>query len=207
MPFINESPVDSNKYFINGIMEEVLSNLQKIKDFRVVSRTSTDQYKGTDRPTIPEIAKKLDVNYIVEGSGQKIGNTFILRVQLIAAEKKEKHLWADRYEQEIKDVKDYIRIQSQIAQSIAAELKASITPEEKQLIEKTPTTSLTAYDFYQKGKEEIVKYWMDNNDIEALRRAEVFYKKALTIDSTFANVYSGLALIYRFKYRFNITSS
>lgn len=57
LPFLNESPVDSNKYFINGIMEEVLTNLQKIKDFRVLSRTSTDQYKGPDRPTIPEIEK------------------------------------------------------------------------------------------------------------------------------------------------------
>jgi TolB-like protein len=82
LPFLNESPVDSNKYFINGIMEEVLSNLQKIKDIRVVSRTSTDQYQRLDRPTIPEIAKNLDVSYIVEGSGQKVGNKFRLRVQL-----------------------------------------------------------------------------------------------------------------------------
>lgn len=70
LPFINDSPIDSNKYFINGIMEEVLNNLSKIKDFsRVLSRTSTDQYKGPNRPTIPEIGKKSGVNYVVQGSG------------------------------------------------------------------------------------------------------------------------------------------
>ena len=69
-------------------MDEILNNLQKIKDFRVLSRTSAEQYRGTDKPTIPEIAKKLDVNYIVEGSGQKYGNKFRLRVQLIRAIKK-----------------------------------------------------------------------------------------------------------------------
>ena len=116
LPFINDSPDQENTYFINGLMDEILNNLQKIKDFRVLSRTSTEQYRGTTRPTIPEIAKKLDVNYIVEGSGQKYGNTFRLRVQLIAANN-EKHLWAESFEQEIKETKDIFKIQSQIAQA------------------------------------------------------------------------------------------
>ena len=73
LPFINDSPDQENTYFINGLMEEILNNLQKIKDFRVLSRTSTEQYRGTARPTMPEIGKKLDVNFIVEGSGQKSG--------------------------------------------------------------------------------------------------------------------------------------
>jgi hypothetical protein len=77
LPFINESPVDSNRHFINGIKEEILNNLQTIKEFRVLSRTSTDKYLGPDRPTIPENAKKLNVSCVVEGSGQKFGNTFI----------------------------------------------------------------------------------------------------------------------------------
>jgi TolB-like protein len=196
LPFINDSPSDSTTYFINGVMEEVLTNLQKIKDFRVLSRTSTDQYKGPDRPTIPEIAKKQGVSYIVEGSGQKYGNTLILRVQLIKGKGKEAHLWAKTYEQEIKEVKDYIRIPSQIAQSISAELKAVITPEEKHIIEKATTTSLTANDFYLRGKEEQRRYLQYNTSSRIyLDQAEQKYRKALEFDPTFAYAYTGLASV------------
>ncbi len=202
LPFVNDSPDSENAYFINGIMEEVLNDLQKIKDFRVLSRTSTDQYKGQNRPTIPEIAKKLNVNYIVEGSGQKYGNTFRLRVQLIAVAN-ERHLWADSYEQEIRDPNDIFRIQSQIAQSIAKNLKTTITPEEKQLIEKPLTVNLTAYDFYQQGEEEIEKYFLNEDNREALKKAEDLYHKALNYDSTFARAYSGLAMIYWAKHYYD----
>ncbi len=195
LPFINDSPDEENTYFINGIMEEVLNNLQKINEFRVLSRTSTDQYKGPDRPTIPEIAKKLDVNYVVEGSGQKFGNKFVLRVQLITG-KNERHLWAESYNREIQQTTDIISVQSEIAQSIAAELKATITPEEKQLIEKTPTTNLTAYDFYQIGREELTKYQSDNSNKAALQKADDLFHKALKYDSTFAQAYSSLAYVY-----------
>jgi TolB-like protein/Tfp pilus assembly protein PilF len=196
LPFLNESPVDSNKYFINGIMEEVLNNLQKIKDFRVLSRTSTDQYKSTDRPTITEIAKALGVSYIVEGSGQKYGNTFRLRVQLLKGKGKENHLWGKSFQQEIRNTTDLFNIQSQIAQSIASELKAVITPEEKQLIEKIPTASLTALEFYQKGEEERKKYKYNLSTREALDRADELYKKALEYDPSFAQAYVGMAQVY-----------
>jgi len=195
LPFINDSPDKENAYFINGIMDEILNNLQKIKDFRVLSRTSTEQYRGTNKQSIPRIAKDLNVNYIVEGSGQKYGNKFVLRVQLIAADN-EKHLLGKSYEQEIHETSDIINIQSQIAQSIAVELKATMTPEEKQLIEKTPTTNLTAYDFYQRGREEHTKYWVNNSNRAVLQIAEDLYHKALKYDSTFAQAYTGLARVY-----------
>jgi TolB-like protein len=195
LPFLNESPVDSNKYFINGIMEEVLTNLQKIKDFRVLSRTSTDQYKGQDRPTIPEIAKKLNVNYVVEGSGQKFGNKFVLRVQLITG-KNERHLWAKSYDKEIKQTTDIISVQSEIAQLIAAELKTIISPEEKQLINKISTTNLTAHDFYQRGKDELTKFEINNYNKAALGKAENLFYEALKYDSTYAQAYTGLAEVY-----------
>jgi TolB-like protein/Tfp pilus assembly protein PilF len=191
LPFINDSPNDSTTYFINGIMEEILNNLQKIKDFRVLSRTSTEQYRGSNKPAIPKIAKELDVNYIVEGSGQKYGNTFRLRVQLIAAHN-EKHLWAESFEQEIRETKDIFKIQSRIAQSIAGELKATITPEEKQLIDKIPTTNLTAYDFYHKAEEVDMGQWPEFNP-EAARRKEVLLHKALKCDSSYAQAYAALA--------------
>ena len=195
LPFRNDSPNDSTTYFINGIMEEVLNNLQRIKDFRVLSRTSTEQYRGTSIPTIPDIAKKLGVNYIVEGSGQKYGSRFRLRVQLIKAAK-EAHLWGESYEKEISKTNDIFGTQSEIAQSIASALKTTMTPEEKQLIDKIPTTSLTAYDFYQKGREEYAKNWNDRRDTAALQKAEVFFHKSLKYDSTFAKAYCGLALVY-----------
>jgi TolB-like protein len=195
LPFINDSQDEENTYFINGIMDEVLNNLQKIKDLSVVSRTSVEQFRSQDRPAIPEIARKLDVNFIVEGSGQKYGNTFRLRVQLIDGTK-DKHLWAQSYEKEIKKPEDIFNIQSQIAQSIAEELKAIITPEEKQIIEKTLTSNLTAYDFYLRGKEELTRYRTDNRNIEALTNAEKFYHLALSNDSTYAQAFAGLAMVY-----------
>ncbi len=200
LPFINDSPDEENTYFINGIMDEILNNLQRIKDFRVVSRTSVEKYRGSAKNTIPEIAKYLGVNYIVEGRGQKYGNSFRLRVQLIAA-RNEKHLWAEAFEQEIKDPGDIFNIQSRIAQSIAEELNAAITPEEKKLIEKRPTVNLTALDFYQRGREEyqkgfIAQFSNSREAKEALVKAEDLFKKALRCDSTFASAYYGLAKVY-----------
>jgi len=196
LPFRNDSTVDSNKYFINGIMEEVLNNLQRIEAFsRVLSRNSVEQFRNNTTISTPEIAKKLGVNYIVEGSGQKYGNKFTLRVQLITG-KNERHLWAKSYDREINQTTDISSVQSDIAQLIAAELKATITPEEKQLIEKIPTASLSAQDFYQRGREEFTKYLVDNGNRAALIRAENYYHKALEYDSTFAQAYTGLATVF-----------
>jgi len=199
LPFIDDSQDKESTGFINGIMDEVLINLQTIKDLRVPGRTSVEQYRNNETKSIPVIAKELGVNYIVEGSGQKYGNTFVLRIQLLEGSK-DKHLWGHSYEQKIDNVEDIIDIQSRIAQSIAAELKAIITPEEKQLIEKTPTTSLSAYDFYQRGREELTKYWLDNNNREALEKAKDYYLKSLDYDSTYAQSYSGLSWVYYQKY-------
>ncbi len=190
LPFFNDSPNDSTAYFIDGVMEEILTNLQSIKDLRVLSRTSTDQYKGPNKPTIPEIAKKLGVNYIVEGSGQKSGNKFRLRVQLIRADK-ESHLWAKSYEQENPVAKDYFNIQSQIAQAIAKQLEAAITPQEKRLIEKTYTTNLEAYDAYLKG-EFYRKTWTQTS----LEAAMKYYQIALEKDPDYALAYCGIASVW-----------
>jgi TolB-like protein/Tfp pilus assembly protein PilF len=196
IPFRNESTDTTNAYFINGIMERITTNLQMIKEFRVIGRTSVEQYRNNKTKSIPEIAKELGVSFIIEGSGQKYGNSFSLVVQLLKAKGKENHLWAHTYDQEIKEVNDYIRIESEIAQSIATELKAVITTEEKQLIEKPPTGNLTAYDFYQRGREEYAKYVIDNTKRTELERADFLYHEALKYDSTFAQAYTGLASVY-----------
>lgn len=194
LPFRNDSPSDSNTYFINGVMEEILNNLQKIKDLRIISRTSVEQFRNTSRP-VSEIAKELGVNYLVEGSGQKYGNSFRINVQLIRA-KKETYLWGQLYEQKIRIPGDIISVQSSIAKSIVAELRGTITPQEKMLIEKIPTTNLTAYDFYQKGKEEFSKFWIDVTNTKALSKAEYLYGKALKSDPKFAYAIVGMAEVY-----------
>ncbi len=193
LPFINDSPDEENAYFINGIMDEILMNLQKIKDFRVLSRTSVEHYRGATNPPIPKIAEDLGVNYIVEGSGQKYGNRCILRVQLIAAGT-EKHLWGESYDQEIREPKDIIDLQSRIAQAIALELQATLSPQERRLIENSPTNDLMAYDLYQRGEEEMRKYTVEGS--RAFKRAEEFYRGALEHDTAFTWAYLGLARIY-----------
>jgi TolB-like protein/AraC-like DNA-binding protein/Tfp pilus assembly protein PilF len=190
LPFNNQSDSTTNQYFIDGVMEEILTNLSRIHDLRVVSRTSVEQFRESKTST-SEIAKKLHVDYVVEGSGQKYGNSLSLRVQLIDASK-DKHIWAESYEQEIGETKDIFKIQSRIAQSIAAELKATITPEEKKLIDKIPTTNLTAYDFYLKAEDEVMGQWPEFKP-EAARRKEVLLHKALKCDSTYAQAYASLA--------------
>jgi TolB-like protein/Tfp pilus assembly protein PilF len=187
LPFLNDSPDEENTYFINGIMDEVLINLQTIKELRVISRTSVEKYRGPDKPSIPEIAKELGVNYIVEGSGQKYGNTISLKVQLLRAAK-ESHLWGESYEQEINEVNDILSIQRQIAESIAKELEAVITPQEEDLIQQIPTNNPLAYDYYLKGKQ----YSLDLKYDLAIN----MFSKAIEQDPEFTLAYLERASIY-----------
>jgi len=175
LPFRNESTDQENSAFINGLMEKTLNNLQLIKDLRVISRTSVEQYRDQTK-SIPDIAKELGVNYIVEGSAQKYGDAFSLSVQLIKADKREDHLWGKSFEQEIKEVDDILKIQSEIAQAIANELEAFITPEEQELIDKIPTTNLTAYDLH-------------------LQAQDYYYKNIFTKDRSYLDKVSQLAYI------------
>ena len=189
LPFKNDSKDEENSYFINGLMEEILNNLQKIKDLRVISRTSVEQYRNQTK-SIPEIAKELGVNYIVEGSGQKYGNAFRLRTQLIMAAK-ESHLWGESYQQKISEVEDIFSVQIQIAESIAKELKALITPQEKDLIEKIPTKQLEAYDAYLKGRFYLYKF--TSEDLEAAMK---YFELAKEKDPNYALAYSGISFAW-----------
>jgi TolB-like protein len=191
LPFKLLSDESDKQYLADGMMEAILLNLSKIKDIRVMSSTSVEQYRATTKTT-HQIGKELGVEYLLEGRFQKYGNNVRLIVQLIKA-RKESHAWADEYD---RDWNDVFSVQSEVAQAIAGELHAAITAEEKQIIEKIPTTNLTAYDFYQRGREEHKKFWHDNSNKTALKHAEDLYHKALKYDSTFAQAYTGLASIY-----------
>lgn len=186
LPFINDSPDQENTYFVNGVMEEILGNLQKIKALRVISRTSVEQYRERKK-SIREIAEELGVNYIVEGSAQKYGNAFRLRAQLIVAER-ESHLWGESFQQKITDVEDIFNIQIKIAKSVAEELRAVISPEEKKLIEKIPVADLAVYDEYLKARS----YVYDGRR-EALNKALEFLTSGVAKNPGWAPLYAGLA--------------
>jgi len=188
LPFTYLGDEPDKQYLADGTMDEILLNLSKIKDLRVMSKTSVEQYRNTDK-TITEICKELDVAFLLEGSFQKSDNQVRLIVQLIKPGK-EDHAWAKKYDRVWQDI---FAVQSEVAQLVAQEIQAVITPNEKQLIEVVPTTSLTAYDFFQRGRAEHMKYWLDSDDKNVLERAEDFYKKAIEYDSTFAQAYTGLA--------------
>jgi len=186
LPFINDSPDQENTYFINGVMEEILGNLQKIKALRVISRTSVERYRDSKK-SVREIAEELGVNYIVEGSAQKFGNVFRLRAQLIRAER-ETHIWGDSFQQKIANVEDIFDIQIRIAKSIAEELRAVISPEEKKLIEKIPVADLSVYDEYLKARS----YMIDGRK-EVMTKALEFLNSAVTKNPDWAPLYAGLA--------------
>jgi TolB-like protein/AraC-like DNA-binding protein len=191
LPFIFLGDETDKQYLAIGMMDDILNNLSKIKDLRVISRTSVEQYRNT-RKTANAIGREQDVDYLLEGSLQKDNNQVRLIVQLIKT-KNEDHVWSNKYEY---DGKDIFSVQSEVAETVASELQAAITPEEMQLIRKIPTTNLTAYDFYQRGKDEL-----DNNgDSISLEKAQRLFQKALELDSTFALAYTGLARIFWNKY-------
>ena len=189
LPFINDSPDQENTYFINGVMEEILGNLQKIKALRIISRTSVEQYRDRKK-SVREIAQELGVNYIVEGSAQKYGNAFRLRAQLIMAEH-ETHLWGESFQQKITDVEDIFNIQIRIAKSIAEELRAVISPEEKKIIEKIPVADLAVYDEYLKARS----YWQFMTK-ESLNKALEFLNSAVAKNPGWAPLYAGLADVW-----------
>ncbi len=186
LPFKNDSNDSTNVYFINGLMESVLNNLQKVKDLRVISRTSVEKYRNSPM-TIPEIAKELNVKYFIEGSGQKIGNQILLNIQLIEADD-DNHLWSEQYDREVKDV---FNLQREVAENIAGQIQAIITPEEQQLIEKPPTDNLVAYDYFLKGLD-----FFFQGSREGLQAAIPQFEKAIEHDPKFARAYADLAISY-----------
>ncbi|HKL31211.1 MAG TPA: helix-turn-helix domain-containing protein, partial [Tangfeifania sp.] len=191
LPFKNDCPDSTNAYFINGLMESILNNLSNIEKLDVRSRTSVEKYRGGSK-SLKDISKELGVNYIVEGSGQKYGDEILMNIQLIEANT-DRHLFSEQYRKEIREVKDFIDLQSEIALRVASKVNAEIKPEEKQQINKYPTFSLTAFDFFQRGREEHMKFNLNNMNAAALLNAEKCYREALKYDSGYALAFAALA--------------
>jgi serine/threonine protein kinase/Tfp pilus assembly protein PilF len=186
LPFENLSSDPDNAYFAEAIQDEILARLSKIADLKVISRTSTQKYKSAP-DNLREIAKQLGVGNVLEGSVQKSGDAVRVNVQLINA-LNDAHLWGDVYERKLTDI---FAVESDIAETIADTLQAELTGAEKQLIAAQPTTDLTAYELYLKGRS----LWSKRGG-ENLRQAIGFYEQAIARDPKYALAYAGLAEAY-----------
>jgi len=195
LPFRNLSNDSTQLYFCDGFTEEILNNLQKIQSFTVRSRTSTDQYRDTKK-SITTIGNELNVNYLIEGSVGHEGNNIKIWVQLIDA-KADKHLWSSDYTREM-TIEQIFSLQSEIAKSIAAEMKAVLTPDEIENIEKRPTENLEAYNLYLQGNF----YYWKSYDSQDYEQAIHLYEKVIELDPGFALAYTRLAMSYLQQYWF-----
>lgn len=146
LPFVNMSEEKDNQYFSDGVMEAILNNLSMIQDLKVISRTSVEKYRNQEK-SIPEIASELEVANILEGSVQRIGDQVRITAQLISAGNDE-HIWADSYDRQLTDI---FAIQSEIAETIAANLEVALSTEELDLIKNAPTSNLKAYEIFLKA--------------------------------------------------------
>jgi len=188
LPFKNESSDSLNLYFVNGLMESTLNNLQKIGDLRVISRTSVEKYRNTNKG-IPEIAEELQVSYLVEGSGQRVGDQVLLNIQLIDASS-DRPIWVEQYSREVGDV---FALQNEVAKKITDAIQAYVTPAEQEQIEKIPTENLVAYDYYLQALDP---YYSRTK--EGLDTAIPLFEKAIEEDPQFSLAYANIAISYYF---------
>jgi adenylate cyclase len=186
LPFENLSDDKTNAYFADGIQEEILTRLSRIADLKVISRTSTQRFKGASAH-LPDIAKQLGVANVLEGSVRKSGDKVRVHVQLIDAEN-DAHLWAERYDRELVDI---FEVESDIAEKIAEALQAKLTGAERRAIATRPTQNTEAHDLYLKGKH----HWR-NFYAPGYERVREYFEQAITLDASFAPAYTGLSLYY-----------
>jgi TolB-like protein/Tfp pilus assembly protein PilF len=177
LPFESFSDDKENAYFADGIQDDVLTNLSKIGDLKVISRTSVMPYRGK-ASNVREIGKALGVGSILEGSVRKVGNRVRVNVQLINADTDE-HIWAEDYDRELTDV---FAIQTDLAQKIANELRAKLSPSEKAQMERKPTDNGEAYLAFVQAHN----LSMAVEDFEKLKQSEQLYQRAIDLDPNFA---------------------
>jgi len=194
LPFDNLSDDPEQEYFSDGLVEEILNRLCRIGDLKVISRTSSSRFKGSEL-SLKEIAAQLGASAILEGSVQKSGNRIRIAVQLIDAQT-DVHMWSNIFEQ---DYSDIFHIYSVVAQFVADQMEAVITPEEKRLIENAPTSDITAYDAYLKGTFYKNKLTREDLDI-----AMQFFELAKERDPGFALAWSGIASVWIFRQQMGI---
>jgi TolB-like protein/Flp pilus assembly protein TadD len=186
LPFKNLSDSKEDEYFSDGITDDIIAQLSKISELKVISRTSTMQYKRMNK-NVREIGEELDVATVLEGSVRRVGNQIRIVAQLIDA-KNEGHLWAETYDKEMIQI---FEVQSDVAKKIAVALKTKLTSGEKERIEKKQTEDTEAYKLYLKGRF----YW-NKRVLDDVKAAIDCFKQAIEKDPNYALAYAGLASAY-----------
>jgi TolB-like protein/class 3 adenylate cyclase/Tfp pilus assembly protein PilF len=181
LPFENLSSDKENAYFTDGVQDEILTNLAKIADLKVISRTSVMQYKTGPARNLREIGQQLGVARLVEGSVQKVSNRVRVNAQLVDA-RNDAHLWAQTYDRDLADV---FAIQSEIAKAIADQLQAKLSPAEKSAIEQRPTTDVAAFELYSRAKELVLDIGFSTRNLQKLRSGIDLLNQALARDPSF----------------------
>jgi TolB-like protein/Tfp pilus assembly protein PilF len=189
LPFENLSEEKQNEYFAEGVQDEILTDLAKIAELKVISRTSVMQYKSGATRNLREIGQQLGVAHVLEGSVQRAANKVRVNAQLIDA-RNDTHLWAQTYDRDLADV---FAIQSEIAKAIADQLQAKLSPNEKKAIERPPTTDLAAFDLYSRAKSILLTASFSATSEPNLRKAIELLDEAVKLDPSFFDAYCQLA--------------
>ena len=186
LPLANLSADPSQDYFADGMTDELITDLGQISALRVISRTSVMTYKGAHKP-LPEIARELKVDAVVEGTVLRSGNQVRITAQLIEAPA-DKHLWAKSYEG---DLRDTLALQGKVARAIADEVSINLTPREQAVLRNAKVVDREAYESYLKGR-----YFWNKRTADGLKMAKDYFDQAIAKDPSYAQAYSGLADTY-----------
>jgi TolB-like protein/DNA-binding winged helix-turn-helix (wHTH) protein/Tfp pilus assembly protein PilF len=189
LPLENLSRDPAQDYFVDGMTDELITSLAKLKTVKVISRSSVMRYKGTNKP-LPEIARELNVNGIIEGTVLRSGKRVRITAQLIRASTDES-LWAETYEG---DADDVLRVQDAVARAVAAEIRLKLGPEAEARLAKGPSVNPGAYEAYLRGR-----YHLYDSVRPASVAARHYFEEAITIDPHYAPAYAGLADYYTFR--------
>src|SRR5262245_37471673 len=196
LPFENLSEEKQNEYFADGVQDEILTDLAKIADLKVISRTSVMQYKSGLARNLRNIGEELGVAHVLEGSVQRTANKVRVNAQLIDA-RNDAHLWAQTYDRDLADV---FAIQSEIAKAIADQLQAKLSPNERKAIEQPPTADLAAFDLYSRAKSLLLTANLSATRDPDLRKAIELLDEAVKRDPSFFDAYCQLAYAHETLY-------
>ena len=181
LPFENLSEEKANAFFTDGVQDEILTDLAKIADLKVISRTSVMQYKTGAQRNLREIGQQLGVAHLVEGSVQRVANRVRVNAQLIDA-RNDAHLWAQTYDRDLADV---FAIQSEIAKAIADQLQAKLSPAEKNAIEQRPTSDIAAFELYSRANDLILNIGFSSIQVPNVHAGIDLLNQALARDPSF----------------------
>ncbi len=200
LPFENLSDDKQNTYFADGVQDQILTNLAKVADLRVISHTTVRQYKTGAPRNLREIGQQLGVTYILEGSVQRAGDRLRIAAQLIDA-RTDSQIWAETYD---RTAADLFAIQSELAESIVAQLQAKLSPEQKAWIEERPTQDLVAFELYLQAKQIVDSYLIAEDVRAALLSALQSLDQAIKRDPDFVSAYCYIARANDLLYFFDL---